>query len=405
MSDSRRPDRCDARRARCEVRRATRDVRGATCGEGGGPKGLFSRREFLQTVGAAGVVAAATPLAAAAAQRALAPGAAPAAIVAPQYRGRVIEVLGPDVLAGTAVRQDLVTRMVERGLVELTGVERVADAWSLFVAPDDVVGIKINTLSGPGCSSRREVVNAVVAGLRQAGVKDSNIVIWDRFESHLRHTGYAIQQRPGQIRCYATDSAGVGSDLNVYYEANVADWIPDALKKTLEARRGISYPNSHFSAIFTQHITKQINIPVLKDHNIAGVTLALKNVAFGICSNTERFHPTPINCDPMIAEVAAHPMVRSKNVLNIADCLSLVYEGGPIVDPEHVLPYRAILVGTDAVAIDSVGLDILERIRREKALPSLWKTNTPPKYLLSAAKMKLGVSELEAIERRTLTVA
>jgi len=374
------------------------------CGQEADPQGLISRRDFLRTVGAAGVVAGAAPLAAAVAPRALAPGAAPAA-AAPQYAGRVIEVLGPEVLTGGAVRQDLVSRMVERGLLELTGVERVADAWSLFVTPDDVVGIKINTLSGPGCSSRREVVNAVIAGLRQAGVKDSNIIIWDRFESHLRRTGYAIQQRPGQIRCYATDSAGVGSDLDVYYEANVADWIPDALKKTLDARRGISYPNSHFSAIFTQHITKQINIPVLKDHNIAGVTLALKNVAFGICSNTERFHPTPINCDPMIAEVAAHPMVRSKNVLNIADCLSLVYEGGPIVDPEHVLPYRSILVGTDAVAIDSVGLDILEKIRRDKALPSLWKTNTPPKYLLSAAKMKLGVSELDAIEHRTLTVA
>lgn len=353
----------------------------------------LSRREFFHTVGAATLVAGA------------APWRAFAASPPPQFPGRVVEVLGTGSIAAGKARQEVVSRMVDRGLVELTGAKTAADAWSQFVSPDDVVGLKVNTLSGPGCSTRHEVVNAVVAGLRQAGVKDANIIVWDRFDSHLRRTGYAIQQRPGAIRCYATDSPGVGSDVDVFYSVDVSKWIPDALKKTIEAGQGTSYQNSHFSAIFTQHITKQINLPVLKDHNIAGVTLALKNVAFGICNNTERFHPTPINCDPMIAEVAAHPMIRSKNVLNIADCLSLIYEGGPIVDPDHLFEYSSLLFGTDAVAVDRVGLEIVETIRRGKALPSLWKTNTPPKYLLSAASMKLGVSDLESIDRRRLTVA
>ncbi len=351
----------------------------------------FSRREFFQTLAVGGLVAGAArwPLFAAA---------------PPQYQGRVIEVLGTGAMTGGKVRQDLVDRMIARGLQELTGATTAPDAWAHFVTPDDVVGLKVNTLSGPGCSTRHEVVNAVVAGLRQAGVKDSNIIIWDRFDSHLRRTGYAIQRRPGAIRCYATDSPGIGSDMNVFYTADVSKWIPDDLKKTIDTGLGTSYQNSHFSAIFTQQITKQINLPVLKDHNIAGVTLALKNVAFGICNNTERFHPTPINCDPMIAEVAAHPMIRNKNVLNIADCLSFIYDGGPLVDPDRILEYNALLIGTDAVAVDSVGLDILETIRRGKGLPSLWKTNTPPKYLVSAAKMNLGVSELSAIEHRKLTV-
>jgi uncharacterized protein (DUF362 family) len=315
----------------------------------------------------------------------------------PHFPGRVVEIFGAGVAAAGRVRQDLVDRMLERGMLELTGASNLADAWKLFVTPDDVVGLKVNTLSGPGCSTRREVVEAVVAGLRLAGVKDSNIIIWDRFESHLRRTRYPIQQRPGGIRCYATDSPGVGSDLDVFYRANVIDWIPEQLKRDAERELAASYPNSHFSAIFTRHLTKQINLPVLKDHNIAGVTLCLKNVAFGICSNTERFHTTPINCDPMIAEVYAHPMVHSKNVLNIADCLNLVYEGGPIVDPERVLWHQSLLFGTDAVAVDRVGLEILEAIRRDKGLPSLWKTHTPPRYLTTAAKLGLGPDSLEAV--------
>ncbi len=331
------------------------------------------------------------------------PGASDAA-EPPSYPGRVVEVFGPGVLEGGVVRQAVVDRMLERALLELTGAADLAAAWRRFVGPEDVVGLKVNTLSGPGCSTRREVVQAVVQRLERAGVPPANIVVWDRFESHLRRARYAVVQRPGGLRCYATDSPGVGSDMEVYYQADVLEWLPESLRKDPARGFAASYNNSHFSTIFTRHITKQINLPVLKDHNISDLTLALKNVAFGICSNTERFHPTPINCDPMIAEVCAHPMVRAKNVLTIADCLSILYEGGPMVDPQYLLARSSLLVATDMVALDTVGLTILEAVRRERGLPSLWKTSSPPKYLRTAATLGLGVGEPEAITHLTLTV-
>jgi len=363
--------------------------------------GSMPRRRFLECVGFGTLGLGAASLGASGAQQAL--QAAPRGQT-PRYPGRVVEVAGADVLADGEVRGDVVDRMLERGLLELTGAATLADAWRLFVAPDDVVGLKVNTLSGPYCSTHRELVEAIVRGLTLAGVPTSQVLVWDRFESHLRRTRYAIRQRPGDIRCYATDSPGVGSDLDVYYEADVLDWIPEHLRK--DPARGFAavYPNSHFSAIFTRHLTKQINLPVLKDHNITGVTLGLKNLAFGICGNTERFHPTPINGDPMIAEVCAHPMVQAKNVLTIADCITVIYEGGPLVDPKHLLHHRSLLVGTDLVAMDSIGLDILEKVRDEKGLPSLWKTNSPPKYISSAARLGLGIDALESIDHRKLVV-
>lgn len=363
-----------------------------------------TRRRFLWHVGFGALAwsAAARP----GAHPALPAPAQPAESAAspPRYPGRVVEVFGPGVMSGGVVRQDLVDRMVERALVELTGASDLAGAWRRFVAADDVVGLKVNTLSGPGCSTRREVVQAVIRGLGLAGVPEANVVIWDRFESHLRRTRYPISQRPGGLRCYATDSPGVGSDMDVFYHVDVLDWIPESLRKDPARGFAASYNTSHFSAIFTRHVTKQINLPVLKDHNISGLTLALKNVAFGICSNTERFRPTPINCDPMIAEVCAHPMVRAKNVLTIADCLSILYEGGPMVDPQYLLARGSLLVATDMVAVDTVGLAILEEARRERGLPSLWKTSSPPKHLATAAALGLGVGDLEAITHLTLTV-
>jgi uncharacterized protein (DUF362 family) len=360
-------------------------------------RGEASRRYFLRSAGL-GIIglAAAGPSSIGAVSAA---AGLPSAPSAPRYPGRVVEAFNANVLADGRVRQDAVDAMLERGMLQLTGARTLADAWKLFVTPDDVVGLKVNTLSGPLCSTRLEVVRAVIKGLALAGVRDSNVIIWDRFESHLRRARYQVQQRRGLLRCYATDSAGVGSDLDVFYRANTIDWMPDALKKDLQKEMARVYPNSHFSKIFTAHVTKQINLPILKDHNISGVTLALKNVAFGICNNTERFHPTPINCDPMIPEVFSHPMVRAKNVLNIADCLTVLYEGGPMVDAQYLLPYRSLIVATDAVALDQVGLEILEQIRGEKRLPSLWKTSSPPKYLTTAGKMGLGESDLRKIAR------
>lgn len=315
----------------------------------------------------------------------------------PDYRGRVVEIFDESVLVDNKVQQPVVDAMLEKGMRELTGAENLADAWKLFVTPEDIVGLKINTLSGPPCSTRSEVVDAIVSGLKLAGVKEENIIIWDRFESHLKRTRYPIQRRPGKIRCYATDSAAVGSDTDIYYEADVFSWIPEEFIQPRLKDMAPAYPNSHFSKIFTQHITKQINVPVLKDHNITGVTLCLKNLAMGICSNTERFHITPVNCDPMIPEVCAHPMIQSKNVLNVADCLSLVYEGSPTVDPQYLMPYHSLMVGTDPVAMDQIALEILEGIRKEKGLPSIWQTNSQPKHVGTAAKIGLGIGNLDEI--------
>jgi hypothetical protein len=70
-----------------------------------------------------------------------------------------------------------------------------------------------------------------------------------------------------------------------------------------------------------------------------------------------------------------------------------------MVDAQYLLPYRSLILATDAVALDQVGLEILEQIRREKKLPSLWKTSSPPKYLTTAGRMGLGESDLRKITR------
>src|SRR5207244_8394971 len=47
---------------------------------------------------------------------------------------------------------------------------------------------------------------------------------------------------------------------------------------------------SHLSLIASRQVDKIINVPVLKDHGSAGVTLALKNLSHGLVNNVARSH-------------------------------------------------------------------------------------------------------------------
>ncbi|MGW8178255.1 MAG: DUF362 domain-containing protein, partial [bacterium] len=64
-----------------------------------------------------------------------------------------------------------------------------------------------------------------------------------------------------------------------------------------------------------------INLPVLKDHGITGVTMAMKNL-FGAIHNPNKYH---LNTgDPYVADVCMLSPIRQKVRLTICDGLSTV---------------------------------------------------------------------------------
>ena len=88
---------------------------------------------------------------------------------------------------------------------------------------------------------------------------------------------------------------------------------------------------SYYSKIVTQEVDKIINIPILKNAG-ATVTNAMKNLAYGVISNTGRLHAKlwAETC----AEVCAFAPVRDKVVLNITDGLKGCFNGGPGANPQ-----------------------------------------------------------------------
>jgi uncharacterized protein (DUF362 family) len=307
---------------------------------------------------------------------------------------RVVEVYHPGcVLEKRQVDKDAVRLMIRRGLSGFTGSK---DPWPEFLSPGDRVGLKINTLGRPLLVTHRELVQALVEDLTEFGIKENNIIVWDRWQHHMTSSGYVLNASDKGVRCYGTEGRGVDPrriDPGVAFESDF---------DTADARDGGTA--SRFSSIFTKECDKVINLAILKGHNTSGYTMCLKNLAYGLCDNNSRFHKPP-HIGPFIAAFCALPLVREKVVLHIIDGLEACYDQGPVPDtPRVIFAPRTIWLGTDPVALDAVGLRALDAKRVEEGLPRLKDSRgfdgglRPVDHIDLAAAKGVGICDIGRIK-------
>ena len=139
-----------------------------------------------------------------------------------------------------------------------------------------------------------------------------------------------------------------------------------------------------------------INLPILKDHSMSGVTFAMKNM-YGVVERPQDLHAG--GCNPGVADLNAFPVVRQRIKLTIGDAMTSVYEGGPGFRPEHLWQPNALIVGEDRVASDHVAWGILEKKRAEVGLKTFEAAGRPPRYIATAADAAhaLGVNDPQHI--------
>jgi len=293
-------------------------------------------------------------------------------------RARVVVARDQALIDGVCGKIDTerLAAMLDESLQRLTGVPDAPSAWQTLFGPRDVVGIKVNCLSGRKMCTRWETVEAIVGGLRRAGVREGRIIVWDKDDTDLKRAGYPIQRGRG-LGVYGT----IGGPNSPGYE-----------EKLRFAGKNLG---SCFSRILTEQVTALVNVPVLKDHDIAGVTLGLKNW-FGAIHNPNKYHDNA--CDPYIAELSTHPSIRKKLRLVVMDATTLQYDGGPSARPEAAVAFAGCLVARDPVAVDAYGASLLEAERRRAGVPSLAEANRSPKHIRTAARLGLGVDDLSRIE-------
>jgi len=186
-------------------------------------------------------------------------------------------------------------------------------------------------------------------------------------------------------------------DENWYYHAEVEGTYNKATLPYMVNEGKYSY----FSKIVTQEVDKIINVPILKNAG-SSVTLCMKNLAFGSITNTSRLHASlwAETC----AEVNAFPPLRDKVVLNIVDGMKGCFNGGPGANPQFFTNYNTLLVGTDPVAVDRIGYEIvlakrLEEKIQEKEVPSALR------FMELSESLGLGTADRAKISLKTLNLS
>jgi uncharacterized protein (DUF362 family) len=359
----------------------------------------YSRRLFLKygTLGALGLAAArrlpaaigggpSSPTAAAALPTAsrFASSASPAVA-----RSKVVLVRHPAVIdASGKVQGPLLQSILDTALTTFTGDSTAAGAWRRFVSPDDVVGLKLNTL-GLQEIRRTEltlhysaIVDALAAGLRGAGVSDKNIVAWDRSEEEMSEAGLVIQKEPGRIRVIGCKAGRM----------DPGDYAP--------ATYAVGSRSSRVTTILSDLCSALINVPVPKTHARSLLTCALKN-HYGTIDNPFEFHADGCS-NPGIAEVNAIPIIRKKQRLVVSDALLIVPEAGARWTRRFIRPFGGVIVGTDSVAVDAVALKIIDDARAAEGMDRLGDRVV---HLTLAEKLGLGNSRLENIDLVSLTLS
>ncbi len=262
--------------------------------------------------------------------------------------------------------------MMDEAVKQLTGESSVADAWASLL-PDfkeeHLVAIKVNAVwHAVLIPTHPVVVDAIVNGLLAAGVRENNIIIYDRRKQELTRVGYSYNASDAGVRCLATDEEGWGYDHD-----NRVDILGQ--KKSL-------------STILTRcdHL---INVPVLKVvPEPFKVTLSMKN-HFGSVDNPELLHN---NFAPGCAALNSQEAIRSKTRLIAIDALFGCCGSNTFAQTSDCAP-NSLILSKDTVAVDYVGTEMLNEQRA--------KRNLQPKdvpLLEMAAEMGLGTNDPEKME-------
>src|SRR5271167_3318828 len=258
------------------------------------------------------------------------------------FPGRVVEVRNPRMIHNGAKSRASIKESVDRGMRELTGADDAISAWRRFFEPGDVVGIKMNPVGNPLANTSSELMLEVIEGLKAAGVKTNDMVVFERYRDEfigakmheavpdgIAWTGLGIGYNAMQIDIK-------GDDRNSGDLDRVAGYDPDEFMVMELVGAGMDPKDdrtrrSHLGLLVTRRVNKLVLLPVLKDHGSAGVTGALKNMSHGLVNNVNRSHSTPDTnvCNQFIPQVVNHPIIRKKCVLHIMDGIKGVFQGGP----------------------------------------------------------------------------
>ncbi|MBI4877359.1 MAG: DUF362 domain-containing protein [Acidobacteria bacterium] len=327
------------------------------------------------------------------------------------YRGRVVAVEHPASIVSGRYQREPVRAMMRKGMMELTGAPGWAEAWRVFFEPGDVVGIKVNPVGQPFLISAPEVFQEIVAGLESAGVNRKDIVAYDRYQTEFLSGGFDKWLPEGVRWMAATTRAVNGLQLDMEgYDRD--QYMEMALVHPKGDPGNPHHRRSYVARFLSKEVNKVVNLGVLKHHQSAGVTIALKNLSHGLVNNVARSHGSRFNnsCGMFIPTVVDLAVIRRKVVLNIIDGILGAWHGGPGRKvSKYLWENKTLYFGTDPVALDAIGLGIIDGKRHEAGMAPIALAQADqdslyvrmqPEFIEIAGVLGLGESDESKIDLR-----
>jgi hypothetical protein len=188
----------------------------------------------------------------------------------------------------------------------------------------------------------------------------------------------------------------VGIKSNVWRYLPTTSQVENAIKKRVldagipENRIGVGDRGILKNPIFTR-ATALINARPMRSHHWSGVGSLIKNYIMFVPKPSDYHHDSCAD----LATIWKLPLVKGKTRLNVLVMFTPQFHGvGPHhFNPKYVWKYYGMIIGFDPVAVDSVGVRILQA-RRSHFFGEERPLNPPPKHVwLADTRHGLGTAD------------
>ena len=253
---------------------------------------------------------------------------------------RIVSVTDDLATNGLNIDEVVAQTMMDCGIMELAQIWDVGSAWKALlpgISTNKIIAIKVNC-AAPNLPSHPVVTEAITSSLIKMQFGDSyfpenNIIIYERSDYELINAGFTINDSATGVRCFGTNHSGVGFSSHTY---------------------PVNGQNKKISRIVSDMADYIINLSVLKNHSLSGVTLCLKN-HYGTVQDAITMHSN--YCDPWIPALNAIDPIINKSSVNIVDGLFGIKSGGPGGNPQFAA--NNFIMSTDIVATDFLSSELL----------------------------------------------
>jgi hypothetical protein len=276
-----------------------------------------------------------------------------------QSRSRVVDIRSNSVVQGSAVDHVGLGEMLDQAIRSLTGQATEEAGWRRVLGAAERIVLKFNAVGARVIDTNEVMARLLVERIAAAGYEPQNLVLVE-VPSYLRR-----ELGTGEI------TPGWGAPVSVGGRL-------EPLARYLHESDAI------------------VNVPLLKTHQIAGMSGCMKNLSHALVRHPAWYHAN--GCSPYVGQVIGSQAVSARVKLNLVNAVRVVVNGGPDARGEDIVGYGGLLLGFDPVAVDTLGLGILATERRRLGLAGGGQV----RYLASAAGMGIGRWRPVEIDRITL---